>query len=32
LLDNVVNIPKIPELRKRLLLTVFILTLYRLGV
>ncbi len=32
MLDNVVNIPKIPELRKRLLITVLLLTIYRLGV
>jgi len=32
LLDNVVNIPKIPELRKRLLITLLLLTIYRLGV
>ncbi len=32
MLDNVVNIPKIPELRKRLLITILLLTVYRLGV
>lgn len=32
MLDNVVNIPKIPELRKRLLITILLLTIYRLGV